>query len=120
MTIVSSRLRQRNAQKIGGSVNEKSRSAKLLQLFLLAVASWGTTEASQNYLFQSFWSVTERINFRVKRIKVSKTSHARLLRLKACKTGRGLQHQKTQRSANLKRQREFLDSYPGLVPTAFR
>jgi hypothetical protein len=119
MTIVSSRLRQRNAQKIGGSVNEKSRSAKLLQLFLLAVASWGTTEASQNYLFQSFWSVTERINFRVKRIKVSKTSHA-LLRLKACKTGRGLQHQKTQRSANLKRQREFLDSYPGLVPTAFR
>jgi hypothetical protein len=41
MTFVSSRLRQRNAQKIGGSVNEKSRSAKLLQLFLLAVASLG-------------------------------------------------------------------------------
>jgi hypothetical protein len=40
----------------------------------------------------------------------------RRLRLQACKTARGLQPKKAQRSPNLKRQREFLDSYSGLVP----
>jgi hypothetical protein len=39
---------------------------------------------------------------------------------RACKTARGLQQQKTQRSPNLKRQREFLDSYLGFVPRTVR
>jgi hypothetical protein len=49
---------------------------------------------------------------------LSKTFHH--LCIKAGKTARGLQHQKTQRSPNLKRQREFPDSFPGFVPRAFR